>query len=83
MNSDKADDGNELRDLSIAPSSGNPGSTRGKDLQWTAGEHAGEFILELAAVDENDIYTAISKGRFSQEQAKHLRDEIDRVLESK
>lgn len=81
MNSEKSDRENRLSKLSIAPESGGPQSTRGKDLEWSAGEHHGDLVLELAALDDHDVYTAIAKGTFPREEAKKLRNDIDEALD--
>lgn len=82
---DQCEDAGELTDLSIAPGAGEPEAVLGKDLSWSV---AADGPTETVAVEwrardgEADVYTALAKGRLSEEQARDLRDALDEVLAS-
>lgn len=70
-----------LRDLSIAPGSGEPNATREKELTWAVAADDHRVALALSALDAGDeMYTAIAKGYFSREEAERLRDKLNEVL---
>lgn len=75
--------GGPLHDLSIAPGSSEPKATREHPTLWSVSWNEAEVALALSAVDTvEDTYTAIAKGYLSFEEARRLRDALDRALEA-
>lgn len=75
--------GGPLHDLSIAPGSDEPAATRDHSTLWSVTWTEAEVALALTALDTAaDTYTAIAKGYLSFEEARRLRDALDRALDA-